>query len=170
MSIFLFSAMPGMGHLNPMLAIAKQLRAEGHEVIFTAPSPPKFGSEKFISSQGFRFIAIRPRLTFIQFLLIFLLPFTSGFMETFLASQVFFRGIFYFVRAINILLHRPLFCRKRGCCGKWFSIWSFLAWEKEDIYLDGNLLQQKAQGLKKNYRRLFRRLLSDNRKCWWFIQ
>lgn len=99
MSTFLFSAQPSLGHLNPMLAIARQMRSEGHIIVFTGTAPAKI--EKVITGSGFRFINIRPSLYTLGLLL---LPFTSGYVETFLALKLFFCGLSHYARAVGDVL------------------------------------------------------------------
>ncbi len=58
MSTFLFAAQPAMGHLTPMLTIARQMQSEGHTIIFVCSVPAK--TTKIIPANGFRLVNIRP--------------------------------------------------------------------------------------------------------------
>ncbi|MFQ5593006.1 MAG: glycosyltransferase [Anaerolineae bacterium] len=94
MSTFLFSAHPAMGHLNPLLTIARKMRTEGHTVVFAHFAPPKI--EQYMADNRFRFINLRPSLSMLGGVL---LPLTSGYLETFLAVKLFLGGLSHYARA-----------------------------------------------------------------------
>jgi MGT family glycosyltransferase len=83
-----------------MLSIARQMRAEGHIVVFACFAPENI--KKLITADGFRLISIR--LSPLQVLGFLLLPFTSGYMETFIAIKLFFSGLSHYARAIGHIL------------------------------------------------------------------
>jgi MGT family glycosyltransferase len=100
MSTFVFTAFAeAMGHLNPMLTIARQLRSEGHAIVFACHTLPH--TEKAIMANNFRLINIHPSLYGIG--LVFL-PLTSGFFETFFASRIMFSGLMHYANAIKPIL------------------------------------------------------------------
>lgn len=99
MSTFLFAAQPSMGHLNPMLTIARQMRIEGHTIAFVCSAPAK--TTNVILANGFRLINIRPSFYTLGF---FLLPFTSGYIETFIAIRLFFSGLSHYAHTISHVL------------------------------------------------------------------
>lgn len=100
MSTFVFAAQPAMGHVNPMLTIARQMRSEGHTIVFfTCPAPEHI--KHLIALHGFHFISARPPLRTLGFLL---LPFTSGYLETFMAITLFTSGLLYYARAVRHVL------------------------------------------------------------------
>jgi UDP:flavonoid glycosyltransferase YjiC (YdhE family) len=82
-----------------MLTIARQMRSEGHTVVFVCSAPAKI--TKVIPANGFRLINIRPSLYTLGF---FLLPFTSGYLETFMAIRLFFSGLYHYTRALGQVL------------------------------------------------------------------
>lgn len=99
MSTFLFTAQPSIGHLNPMLTIARQLQSDGHTIAFAGTAPARI--EKGITASGFRFFNLRPSVSTLGLLL---LPFTSGYVETFMAIRLFFSGLSYYAQAIGRIL------------------------------------------------------------------
>lgn len=101
MATFLFVVQPAMGHLNPMLAIARALQARGHSVIFATTAFKKIKSA--IINDGFSFESVRPSLNILALLF---LPFLSGFWETFVAIRCFFSSIPYYARAIGRIVDR----------------------------------------------------------------
>ncbi len=74
MATFLFVVQPAMGHLNPMLAIARALREKGHSVVFATAAFKNIRS--VIVDDGFRFENVRPSLNILGLLF---LPFFSGY-------------------------------------------------------------------------------------------
>lgn len=90
-----------MGHLNPMLSIARQMRSEGHTIAFICSAHPKTTS--IITENGFRLIKTRPSPFTVGLLL---LPLTSGYIETFLASKFFFAGTLFYARSIIKVLEK----------------------------------------------------------------
>jgi UDP:flavonoid glycosyltransferase YjiC (YdhE family) len=96
MGTFLFTAQPSMGHMNPMLAIARQMRADGHDIVFAGAAPPRIRER--IASEDFRLINIRPALSTLGLLL---LPLVSGYMETVMAIRFFFSGIYHYASSIR---------------------------------------------------------------------
>lgn len=100
MSTFLFATQPAMGHLNPLVTIAHEMRSAGHTVVFFVCPVPE-NVRDFITSNGFRLISIRPPLRSLGLQII---PFFSGYMETFMAVQMFFSGLSYYARNIRRIL------------------------------------------------------------------
>jgi UDP:flavonoid glycosyltransferase YjiC (YdhE family) len=96
MGTFLFAAQPGMGHLNPLLTIARRLRHEGHEAVFVQFGPRHVA--RAIADHGFRALPLRPPLCSLGLVL---LPYTSGFVETTLAMQLFTCGILHYARQLQ---------------------------------------------------------------------
>ena len=99
MASFLFAAQPSIGHLTPMLTIAKQMRAEGHTIVFVCSAPAK--ATNIITISGFRLLNVRPSISTLGF---FLLPFTSGYVETFMAVKLFFSGLYHYARTLGQVL------------------------------------------------------------------
>lgn len=97
---YLFAAhAASMGHLNPMLTIARQLQGMGKTCVLTGHATSQ--TARAIQAQGVRFIPIRPSL---QNAGLLLLPLTSGFLETFVAFLQFFGGLAHHARAILPIL------------------------------------------------------------------
>lgn len=98
-SIFLFATHPAIGHINPHLAIAKELRRRGNTVVFTVSAPGKAAGT--IVAEGFRLEAVRPSLRTLSLLL---LPLTSGFTETYVALKGMSGGMQHYAKAIGNLI------------------------------------------------------------------
>ncbi|MBI2570817.1 MAG: glycosyltransferase family 1 protein [Candidatus Schekmanbacteria bacterium] len=106
MSSFVFAAQSGMGHLNPLLAIADRLVKGGHEVEFVYSEPRRVGD--VIAARGYSARYVRPPLSQLPMAL---LPYLSGFAETSFAMRMFFAGAGPFGRAIaGLLRDRPIDC------------------------------------------------------------
>ncbi len=99
MSTLLFTSQPSRGHLNPMLTIARQMRAKGHTIAFSGTAPARI--EKVVTTTGFRFFNFRPSLSTLGSSF---LSFTSGYFETFVAIKLFFSGLSYYAQAIGRVL------------------------------------------------------------------
>jgi len=99
MSTFLFAGQPASGHLNPLLAIARQMRADGHAVTFASFVPPRI--RPLVSASGFPWIALPPSLSALG---LAALPLLSGFAETFVAVRLFFAGACHYARSIGRVL------------------------------------------------------------------
>lgn len=99
MASFLFAAHPSVGHLTPMLSIARQMRSEGHTIVFICPARPK--TTRIITENGFHLIKTRPSIFTMGLLF---LPLTSGYFETFLAAKFFFSGTLFYARSIIRIL------------------------------------------------------------------
>ena len=84
MSRVLLASQPGMGHVNPLLAIAERLPTLGLEPIFVAWGPPAV--RRHIESRGFLCEALRPPLSALG---LALLPWFSGPLETAVAAELF---------------------------------------------------------------------------------
>ncbi|HHT9135515.1 MAG TPA: glycosyltransferase [Candidatus Avalokitesvara rifleensis] len=82
-----------------MLSIAHQMRSAGHTVTFAGFTLENI--KNLITANGFRPVSIRPSLSSLGFLL---LPFTSGYVETFTAINLFFSGLSHYTRAISNVL------------------------------------------------------------------
>lgn len=82
-----------------MLTIARQMRSGGHTIVFAGTAPARI--EKVIAANEFRFINIRPSIYTLGF---FLLPFTSGCIETFMAVKLFFSGLSHYAHAVSHIL------------------------------------------------------------------
>jgi hypothetical protein len=52
MANVLFAVQPAIGHLNPLLTIARQMRSDGHAIVFITPSAPA-KITKVITDNGF---------------------------------------------------------------------------------------------------------------------
>lgn len=99
MSSFLFAAHPATGHLNPLLAVARRLRDWGHQVAFVcSAATPAAGA---VEADGFRLERLRPALGTLGLLL---LPWASGFVETFAAARLFSQGLRHYAQAVGRLL------------------------------------------------------------------
>lgn len=99
MSTFLFAAHPSAGHLNPLLAVARRLRERGHQVVFVCSAATRAAAA--VAAEGFRLERLRPALGTLGLLL---LPWTSGFLETFAAATLFTRGLRHYARGVGGLL------------------------------------------------------------------
>ncbi|MBI3926404.1 MAG: glycosyltransferase family 1 protein [Armatimonadetes bacterium] len=96
MAKLLFASQPGMGHVNPLLSIARRLRSEGHEITFVGTGPEAV--QKVIRDAGFPLAPISPPLSALGFLL---LPYASGFLETLLACNLFLGDSGHYARAVG---------------------------------------------------------------------
>lgn len=99
MSTFLFAVQPAMGHLNPMLSIAHQLRSEGHSVIFLCIAPKYI--EKTVARNDFPLIGVKGINMSLLPLGEFLLSLPSGFLETNNAIKLCYHRLFFFTRAVG---------------------------------------------------------------------
>ncbi len=99
MSTFLLATHPVAGHMNPFLAVGKELRRQGHNVVFTVSAPAK--TTRVIAAEGFRLAGVRPSF---QMLGLLLLPLTSGFTETYLAMKGMSGGIVHYAKVIGGLI------------------------------------------------------------------
>ncbi|MBI5178012.1 MAG: hypothetical protein HZA04_01970 [Nitrospinae bacterium] len=101
MSTLLFAAHPSLGHLNPLLAIARQLRVEGHTAVFAGFAPPNI--QRVFADEDIRFIPVRPAASTMGLLF---LPLLSGYPETFMAVRLFFSGAAHYARALGKILEQ----------------------------------------------------------------
>lgn len=85
-----------MGHLNPMLSIANQMRSAGHEIEFIFSGPKKIG--KIIRDNDYPAFNMRPHPSALLFLF---LPLLAGYLETFIALKIFFSGLGHYANGIN---------------------------------------------------------------------
>ncbi len=90
-----------MGHLNPLLTIARRLKSQGHTVVFVYDGPPKI--HEIISASDFDVITIR---AWPFKLVALLLPYTSGFTETFIALKSFMGGLKHYGHTVGQVLDR----------------------------------------------------------------
>ena len=102
MSSFIFAIQPAIGHLNPMLSIAHQLRSEGHTVIFLCFAPKYI--EKTVAVNGFPLVGIKGINTSLFPLGEFLLSLPSGFLETNNAIKLCYHRLSFFARAVGEVL------------------------------------------------------------------
>jgi len=102
MSLFIFAVQPALGHLNPMLSIAHQMRSEGHTVIFLCPAPELI--KRVVEGNGFRLLGFRTIHPSLYPLGSFLLSLPSGYMETFHAIKLCFTRLSFFTRAVRHVL------------------------------------------------------------------
>jgi len=100
MSTILFAAHAAVGHLNPLLTIAQRMQSEGHDCVFTTYLTP-LKTEQAITAHGFRCIGMRLSL---QNLSLALLPYFSGYWETFFAARQFFNGLGHYTQAATRIL------------------------------------------------------------------
>lgn len=99
MSTILFAGRPSMGHLKPLRAIARQMRAEGHTAVFAGFAPPDIQRE--FAEDGFVFMSLPPAPSTKRFKFV---PSLSGYMETFMSVELFFSGLGHYAREIGKVL------------------------------------------------------------------
>ncbi|MEW6368350.1 MAG: glycosyltransferase [Acidobacteriota bacterium] len=104
MSTYLFAAQPARGHINPMLAIGRQLRSRGHEVVFAgfAPGP----MQRYVETAGFQFINIRSLPIALVSMKMIVVPLLSDFRETWFAAHAFYSGLRLTGRAFQGIIGR----------------------------------------------------------------
>lgn len=79
MSTFVFAVLPAIGHVNPMISIAHELRKQGHEIIFICFAPDVIRDH--VEANGFRMEGI-PGISPSLFKLVeVLMMFPSGYLE-----------------------------------------------------------------------------------------
>ena len=100
--MFIFAVQPALGHLNPMLSIAHQMRSEGHTVIFLCSAPELI--ERIVVGNGFRLVGFRTINPSLYPLGAFLLSLPSGYIETFHAIKLCFQRISFLTRAVGHIL------------------------------------------------------------------
>ena len=109
MSKVLFLTHPQMGHLNPLLSIALQMRDDGHQPSFIVPGLKGMSSSieilktaalipVLIEKEGFPVELVRPPL--LGGLLSILLPFATGYNELMFALELSAIGIDKYTQSI----------------------------------------------------------------------
>jgi MGT family glycosyltransferase len=88
-----------MGHLNPLLAIARHLHGEGHEVAFVTHGPA--GPRAAIARAGFPAHEVRSSALSLGFLV---LPWFTGYLETYYAFRLFTLGLPHYAREVARVL------------------------------------------------------------------
>src|SRR5689334_16688004 len=116
MSKVLFINHSSIGHMNTLLTIALQMKAEGHEVSFLVPGMDKEGEPPFqmlktakavpatIAANGIEVAVLKPPAMVIPGSLA--LPLTRGYGELLLVMEVFSEGIVSYARQILIHLEQ----------------------------------------------------------------
>ncbi|MEW6365017.1 MAG: glycosyltransferase [Acidobacteriota bacterium] len=104
MSTYLFASQPARGHINPMLAIGRQMQSRGHHVVFAgfAPGP----MQQYVETAGFQFINIRSLPIALVSMKLVLVPLLSGFRETWFAAHAFYSGLTLYGRAFQGIIER----------------------------------------------------------------
>jgi MGT family glycosyltransferase len=118
MGNLVFLCQPAFGHLNPLLTIALQARADGHQVRFILPGlQPSPGMAavlqnssllqtaadipRRLAAQGIEVELVPPPLSQLGLTIALPLSATSGYTETVLASLLFASGMMHYSQAIQ---------------------------------------------------------------------
>src|SRR5574341_1046632 len=115
MSRILFLNQPAMGHFNPLLSIALQMRGDGHEVRFlmsglerSAFAPPAARGAAsipaIVRSQKIPLALIPPAVSML--LPALRLPFAAGYDELALSMDMFSRGITSYTKQVLRVIER----------------------------------------------------------------
>jgi len=104
MSRFAFAVLPAVGHVNPMISIAHELREQGHEIIFVCFAPDVI--REHVEANGFRLEGIPGMPPSLFRLVEFLMKFPRGYLEFLNGIGAMFSRLTYVARNVIRVLER----------------------------------------------------------------